>query len=73
MHNQQLKCRAAAIAVSGVLTLGAIAAAVSQQQTTTRMASLMSLGQTTTESPAPTTPTVSVASPTMKATKPKGF
>jgi len=73
MHNKQLKCRAAAIAASGLVALGALAAAIGQGQSATAMTGLMSLGQTATASPAPTTPATTVASPTMKATKPNGF
>jgi hypothetical protein len=74
MRNRQLKWRAAAIAASGIVTLGAPAAAVTgQQEQRATAGGLMSMGQTTTESLAPSTPATSLASPKMKAPKPKGF
>jgi len=63
MHNRWLTWQAAAIAASGLVTLGAIAVAQAEQQP----ASGMSSGQTTTS----TTPLK--ASPSMKATRPSGF
>jgi hypothetical protein len=65
--------KATAIAASGIVALGALAGAIGQEHTATAMVGIMSIGQTSTASTAPTTPATSVASPTMKATKPKGF
>ena len=65
MQNRWLEWQAAAIAASGIVTLGVIVAAKAQEPPAAT--SGMSFGQTTTS----TTPLR--ASPTMKATKPKGF
>jgi hypothetical protein len=66
------KWQAAAIAASAIVTVGAIAAAIGQEHTTTA-ASGMSIGQTMTSTTPPTTPPVTLASPMVKAPKPKGF
>ena len=66
MQNRWLKWQAAAIAASGIVTLGAIAAANAQEPPAATP--VIPLGQTATTS---TTPMQ--ASPTMKATRPPGF
>jgi hypothetical protein len=64
---------AAVIAASGVVTLGALVVAISQQHEATPTASTMTTGATTSSvTPAPQAP-IAVASPTMKAQRPKGF
>ncbi len=72
MESQTLKWRVAAIAASVIVALGALAAAIGQEQTTTATGT-MSFGGTTTSSTPAVTPQVTLAVPTMKATKPKGF
>ena len=72
MQNRKLKCHAAAIAAIGLVTLGALAAAIGQQQTATATGK-MSIGGTTTSTTAASTPATMSAAPTMKATKPNGF
>jgi len=72
MQNRKLKWHAAAIAAIGVVTLGALAAAIGQEQTATATGN-MSIGGTTTSTTAATTPATVSAAPTMKATKPHGF
>ena len=71
MRNRQLKWQAAAIAASGIVTLGALAAAVTGQEQKATAVGVMSIGQTTT-STTPGAP-ITAAKPGLKATKPKGF
>ena len=72
MESQTLKWRVAAIAASGIAVLGALAAAMGQEQTTTATGT-MSTGATTTSSTPALTPQTTLATPPVKATKPKGF
>jgi hypothetical protein len=73
MQNQKLTWQAAAIAASGIVTLGALAAPLGQEHTATAKSGSMSIGETTTSTtPAPIPPTT-LASPAMKAPRPKGF
>jgi hypothetical protein len=73
MENQTLKWRAGAIGVSAIMTFVALIAMISQELTATVMTATMSIGGTTTMSAPAPTPQTTVAVPTMKATKPKGF
>ncbi len=72
MENQTLKWRVAAIAASGIVAFGALAAAIGQEQTTTATGTMSTGGTTTSTTPGLTLQTP-LAVPTMKATKPKGF
>jgi len=72
MQNRKLKWHAIAIAAIGVVTLGALTAAIGQERTATATGT-MSIGGTTTSTTAATTPATMRAAPTMKATKPRGF
>jgi hypothetical protein len=58
---------------SVLVVIGAVAVAVSQEQTGTVMGGGMSVGQTATTTTPPAVLPTSVASPTMKAPRPKGF
>ena len=73
MQNQRIKWQAIAIAASGIVTLGALAAAIGQEQTATAKSGNMNVGQTTTSTTPAMEPVTSIASPTMKAPRPKGF
>ena len=73
MHNQRIKWQAMVIAASGMVTLGAIAAAIGQGETVTVQSGGMNVGQTTTPTTPAIVPATSIASPTMKAPRPKGF
>ncbi|MDT5045480.1 MAG: hypothetical protein QOG75_1333, partial [Mycobacterium sp.] len=73
MLNQRLKWQAIAIAASGIVTVGALAAAVGQEQTATAASGNMNIaGTTTSTTPAPAPP-VAIASPTMKSPGPRAF
>lgn len=72
MQNRSLKWQAAAIAASGIVTVGTLAAVKAQEQTAIAMAP-MNTGQTTTSTTPASAPPTMKAAPTMKATKPKGF
>ena len=65
MQNRWLKWQVAAIAASGIVTVGVVVTANAQEPPAGT--SGMSFGQTTTST------TSMHASPTLKATKPKGF
>ncbi len=73
MQNRWLKRQATAIALSGVVIMGSLTAVIGQEHAATAMSGLMSLGQTITRATPASTPPTTVAAPTMKATKPKGF
>jgi hypothetical protein len=64
---------AVVIAASVVAIFGALAGAVVQGQTGAVAGGLMPVGQTTTTTTAPTTIPVTMASPALKASLPKGY
>jgi hypothetical protein len=72
MQNRWLKWQAAAIAASGIVTLGALAAATGQEPKAIAIAPMFVGGTTTSTTPAPSPPT-GLAAPTMKAQRPRGF
>ena len=72
--HQRVKLQLAVIAVSVIVVMGAVAAAVLGQEETAPVAGgQMSIGQTATSTTAPAAMATSFASPTMKAARPKGF
>jgi hypothetical protein len=73
MQIQRIKWQAIVIAASGIVTLGALAAAIGQEQTATAKSGSMNVGQTTTSTTPVVQPIISIAKPTMKAPRPKGF
>ena len=73
MLNQRLKWQVIAIAASGIVTVGALAAAIGQEQTAVVESGNMNVGGTTTSTTPPVVPATAKASPTMKAPRPKGF
>jgi len=73
MQNNRIKWQAVVIAASGVVPLGALAAAISQEQTAIAQSGDMIVGQTTTSTTPPLEPPTSVARPMMKAQRPNGF
>jgi hypothetical protein len=73
VQNQRIKWQALVIAASGIVTLGALAAAIGQQQTATAVAGHMNIGGTTTSTTPPMTEPTAIAHPIMKAQRPKGF
>ncbi len=73
MLNHRLKWQAIAIAASGIVTVGALAAAIGQEQTATAASGIMNIGGTTTSTTPAPAPPVAIAGPTMKAPRPKGF
>jgi hypothetical protein len=72
MESQTLKWRVAAIAACGIVAIGALVEAIGQEQTTTATGT-MSTGATTTSSTPVLTPQTTLATPPVKAKKPKGF
>lgn len=59
---------------SAMVVVGAVVVAVGQEQTATVSGGGMSVGQTATPTTTPpSAPLTSIASPTMKAPRPKGF
>ena len=72
MQNRWLKWQAAAIAASGIVTLGALAAATGQEPKAIAIAPMFVGGTTTSTTPAPIPP-IGQASPGMKAQRPRGF
>jgi hypothetical protein len=73
VQNQRLRWQAIAISVSGIVTVGALVVAIGQEQTVTAASGIMNIGGTTRSTTPPPTPSVAIASPTMKAPRPKGF
>jgi hypothetical protein len=73
MRNQWLTWKSAAIGASALITLGVLAVAIDQADTATTTSGTMSFGQTVTTTTPPSAPPTSVATPNMKAAKPKGF
>ena len=72
MQNRWLKWQAAAMAASGIVTLGALAAAIGQEPTANAISPMSVGGTTTSTTPAPTPPT-GLAAPGVKAQRPRGF
>ena len=73
VQNQRIKWQAVVIAASGIVSLGALAAAIGQEQTVTAKSGNMSVGETTTSTTPPVVPATVVARPIMKAERPRGF
>ena len=72
--HQRVKLQLAVIAVSAIVVMGAVAAAVLGQEATASVAGgRMNIGQTATSTTAPAAMATSFASPTMKAARPNGF
>jgi hypothetical protein len=72
VQNQRLKWQAVVIAASALVALGALAAAIDQEQTAAVGSGVMNIGGTTTSTTPPVVPPP-MASPTMKAPRPKGL
>lgn len=72
MRSKTFNMRVLVIAASGIVTLGALVAAIGQGHTATASAT-MSIGSTTTVLTPAATPQTTVAVPAVKAVKPKGF
>lgn len=73
VQNQRIKWQAVVIVVSGIVSLGALAAAIDQEQTATARSGNMSVGETTTSTTPPVGPPTAVARPIMKAQRPSGY
>ena len=74
IRHQRVKLLTAAIIASGLVTIGAVAVGVVGQQPTGSISGGgMNIGGTATTTTPPSVPLTASASPTMKATRPKGF
>jgi hypothetical protein len=72
-QHKRVKLQSAVIAASAIVVMAVLAAALDQERTgTVTGSSAMTVGQTVTQSKAPTT-TTPIFSPVMKAKPPKGF
>ena len=72
--HQRVKLQLAVIAVSAIVVMGAVAAALLGQEEKAPVAGgQMNIGQTTTSTTAPVAIATSFARPTMKAARPNGF
>jgi hypothetical protein len=72
-EHRRAKLLTAVMAASVLTGMGAFALASNQESMTTDSAGPMSVGQTTTSTPAPATMSVPMAKPPVKAPRPKGF
>jgi hypothetical protein len=72
-EHRNAKLLASALAASALVGMGAFALASHQASMGTVSTQAMSLGQTTTSTVPPSTMAVPVASPSVKAPRPKGF
>ena len=72
-RHQRVKLLTSAIVASGLVAIGAVVAAAVGQQQSINGGSGMTIGGTATTTTAPSVPLTASASPTMKATRPKGF